>query len=148
VEFEIGTYGLSELIVLRPSRSGGVDPGRKRFDVLAAVRAPHFGRYMRVAAEPPSDDEVRTASPLITRAIDWRTLSGSGAGYFPSTPTFELPNEYWLRVDNDFEAKLGQLNEWTIPLPDELIGAVREALKREKSRAEKPAANSDAGRGK
>jgi hypothetical protein len=148
VEFEAGTYGLSELIVLRPSQSGGVDPGRRRFDLLAAVRAPHFGRYIHVAAEPPSDEVVRSASHLFTRAMDWRGFSGSAAGYLPSTPTIEVPKEYWLRVDNEFEARLGQLNEWTIPLPGELIEAVREALKTEKSRAQRPAAKSDAGGGK
>ena len=41
----------------------------------------------------------------------------------------ELPVQFWDKVDLGFEARLGQVNEWTIPLPDELIKAVREALK-------------------
>ena len=40
--------------------------------------------------------------------------------------TVELPTEYWDKVDLGFEARLGQVNEWTIPLPDELFKAVRE----------------------
>ena len=53
-------------------------------------------------------------------------------------PTIELPIEFWMRVNNGFEARVGKSNEWTIPLPDELIRAVREALKAKKSPAATP----------
>ena len=56
------------------------------------------------------------------------------------TPTIELPTEFWDQVDLAFEAHLGQVNEWTIPLPDELINAVREALKVDPTAKAKPPA--------
>ena len=51
----------------------------------------------------------------------------------------EVPGEYWDNVDLGFEARLGQVNEWTIPLPDELLRAVREALKVDPAAPKKPA---------
>ena len=45
--------------------------------------------------------------------------------FMESTPTLELPAEFWREVQDRFEARPGQLNTWTIPLPDELIQAVR-----------------------
>jgi hypothetical protein len=53
--------------------------------------------------------------------------------------TIELPAEYWDKVDLGFEARLGEVNEWTIPLPDELLKAVREALKVDPAAKKKPA---------
>ena len=34
-------------------------------------------------------------------------------------------------MGKSFEARPGQVNEWTIPLPDELLEAVRKRLKAE-----------------
>ena len=42
---------------------------------------------------------------------------------------------------------MGATNKWTIPLPDELIGAVRKALKAETGRPDKPAAKAEAIKG-
>ena len=129
LDFEIGTYGLSELIVLRPSRSRDVEPGRRRLDVLVAISAQHYARVIHVDTKPPTEDDIRNASPIVTRAINEGQLPGFEIGFLRSTPTIPISNEYWLRIDNAFEAKLGQNNEWTIPLPDELMQAVRDALK-------------------
>ncbi len=52
----------------------------------------------------------------------------------------ELPSDYWQRVEASFVSRSGNTAEWTIPLPTELIQAVREALEAEKSNKEKPAA--------
>ena len=38
-----------------------------------------------------------------------------------------IPDAYWRQDVGHFEARPGQINEWTIPLPDELIQAVRQA---------------------
>ena len=38
--------------------------------------------------------------------------------------TIELPPGYWQWVEASFVAVSGQSNEWTIPLPDELVQAV------------------------
>jgi hypothetical protein len=45
-------------------------------------------------------------------------------------PQLELPSEFWSRTAAAFEARPAQVNTWTIPLPDELLAAVRESLKR------------------
>jgi hypothetical protein len=52
--------------------------------------------------------------------------------------TLELSAEFWDKVDTGFEARSGQVNEWTIPMPDELIGAVRAALKVNPAATAKP----------
>ena len=54
-------------------------------------------------------------------------------------PSVELPPEFWDNVDTAFEARPGQVNEWTIPLPDALIKAVRAALKVDPAAKAKPA---------
>jgi hypothetical protein len=56
-------------------------------------------------------------------------LEGQSVWFRNSTPTLELSEEYWSKVRSGFEARRGEINEWTVPLPDELIRAVREALK-------------------
>ena len=146
LDFEIGTYGLSELIVLRPRQSRDVVPGRREFELLVAVRAPHYIRRIHVADKPPSEGDLRTKTPMIIGATDGRIRSASYVGFTDSTPTIELSKAYWLRVDHEFEASPTQPNEWTIPLPDELVQAVREALKAENSRAPRPSAGTDAGK--
>jgi hypothetical protein len=149
LDFEIGTYGLSELIVLRPRQARVVSPGRREFDLLVAVRAPHYIRRIHVALEPPSKkDFLRTRSPMITGATDGRGRGASYTDFTDSTPTIELPKEFWRRVDRAYEASPGKSNEWTIPLPGELIQAVRQALKAEQSRPDGPTANTEAGKSK
>jgi hypothetical protein len=44
-------------------------------------------------------------------------------------PQLELPSEYWTRTAAAFDARPAQVNTWTIPLPDELLAAVRESRK-------------------
>ena len=51
-----------------------------------------------------------------------------------------LPSSYRSLPKKSFEARVGQVNEWTIPLPDELINAVREALKVDPTAKAKPPA--------
>jgi hypothetical protein len=38
----------------------------------------------------------------------------------------------WSKSVTNFEARSGQVNEWTIPLPNELIKAIRQKLKDQK----------------
>ncbi len=67
-----------------------------------------------------------------------------GPGIRPSRPTVKLPEEYWRQRNLDLEARIGQPNDWTIPIPDELAQAVRKAIKAEKASAAKSAEKSDA----
>ncbi len=50
-------------------------------------------------------------------------------------------------MDNDLKARAGQPNEWTIPLPEELIQAVRNALKADKTPKDEPAVKGEAIKG-
>jgi hypothetical protein len=134
-DVDVGTYGLFELIALVPSRSRDVEPGRKRFDVLAAVFAPDQFHRIQLALGPPSNRDLESPELMIT---------GMGQGIVQSTPSIDVPREYWQRVGNEFEAKPGKTNEWTIPLPDELIQAVRSALKAGKAPKEKPGEKAEA----
>jgi hypothetical protein len=61
--------------------------------------------------------------------------------------TVELSADFWDKVDTGFEVRLGQVNEWTIPLPDELIEAVRAAIKADATDKAKPAGPSAPGHG-
>ncbi len=153
-EFEVGDYGLPEILVMRPSKSAGLEPGRRRYDLLAGVCARECIRRIHVAAEPPDGPYLQTYSgdqfvELPPSAVGSNTGMGRyfGFGLVPSTPTIDLPMEYWNRVRNEFEAKAGEVNEWTVRLPDELIQAVREALKAEKAPKDKPAPKVEAVKG-
>jgi hypothetical protein len=145
LEFEVGTYALDELFVVRPSQSRDVElgPGRRRFDLLAAATALPGGRAIQVAAHPPSDTDLETPSPMLANPMTW--FNGASDQPLRQTkPTVELPSEVWQRVNSAFEAKPGQNNEWTIPLPEELIQAVRQALKTAKPLDDnKPAAKAE-----
>ena len=119
---------------MRPSQSD-VEPDRRRFDLLVALGAsPYapYGRAIYIGARPPGKVELETPSPMLTNATLWFT-GATDQPFRKSAPTVEVPEEYWQRVNHALEAKPGQTNEWTIPLPDELIQAVREVLKAEKA---------------
>jgi len=135
LKWERGTYGLNELIVLRPKQSPDVEAGRKRFDVLVAIRAPNCVRPILLGPKPPEREDFMIFEP----EIDYRpSLEGSSPWFRSSTPTVELSGEYWSKVRSGFEARRGEVNEWTIPLPDKLIRAVREALRADTSPRKSP----------
>ena len=81
---------------------------------------------------PPTKEDLESSE---------RGLVGPAAGGSPENsnlgwrqwhqvaPSVEASTDFWEKVDTAFEVRLGQVNEWTIPLPDELIAAVRALLK-------------------
>jgi hypothetical protein len=127
LKWEPGTYGLNELIVLRPKQSPDVEAGRKRFDVLVAIQALNSSQPIHLGRTPPERDDFEIFKPESDARLGGQ--SRYPIGFDRSTPTLNLSQEYWTKVGNAFEARRGEVNEWTIPLPDELIRAVREALK-------------------
>jgi hypothetical protein len=40
-----------------------------------------------------------------------------------------VPWESWSKTATTFEVRPGQVNEWTIPLPDEVLDRIRKRLK-------------------
>jgi hypothetical protein len=142
LRWELGIYGLDRLFVLRPTRSHDINPTRRRFDVLVGCFIADFGPSLALA--PPSDQQLTLQTGGFGNV--W-PLGGAGGGmrqvavnpeWINSRSTAELPADYWDKVDVAFEVRAGQVNEWTVPLPDELIQAVREALKQAASPKPKP----------
>jgi len=134
LDWETGTYGLDELIVLRPSRSENGATGTRHFDVLVASNASGSWYPIPINGGPPERKELETVNQKMTgggfgRQFPFGGMQGGNDQSQEVAPTLELPTDYWDQVDLAFEARRGQVNEWTIPLPDKLIRAVREALK-------------------
>ncbi len=124
---QVGNYGLVGLAVWR--RVPDVQPGRRRFELVAGARPPARRQGQRDSAAGSLDSSGNPKSP---RAKE------------EGPSIIEPPPEYWERADASFVARLGQASEWTIPLPDELIQAVRIALKAEKKPKDKPASKPEA----
>jgi hypothetical protein len=70
--------------------------------------------------DPPTENELKMSPG-----------SWSGQRTFES-PYLQLPTSYLARIAHNFEARSGQVNEWEIPLPDELLNAIRAKLKNTK----------------
>jgi hypothetical protein len=154
--WETGLYGLEQLIVMRPSSLPGVETGQRRFDILAGSFASMPGSFIQLRAEPADGSFQTGEGPVVNRGgpptkkdLETRNsrlggpgLAGDNAGWKAMqevVPVVELPPEFWDKVDEAFEARPGQVNEWTIPVPDELIKAVRTALKVDPNARVKPA---------
>jgi hypothetical protein len=149
LRWELGTYGLDRLYVLRPTRSPGAVPTRKRFDILVACFFGGSGPRVRRSGSEPPDDQELSRSALGAGMGGWGAggMGGMGGGmrqmgmndeWQDTRSTVDLPADYWDKVDVAFEVRRGPANEWTVPLPDELIRAVREALKEAASPEAKP----------
>ena len=89
----------------------------RQFEVLAESDFWRGGTGRPGRAEPPTEEELKMAQ----MGLEWSVTMG--------VEKLELPAEYWSRLNKSFEARPGQLNEWTIPLPDKLTQVVREKLK-------------------
>jgi hypothetical protein len=123
---ERGAYALYKLLVLRPAEvpAGAV---LKRFELLALAgqsgpimpRQPVFA----VRYEPPVGPEENHAD----RGIPDQP--------FPGRPYVQHPPDEPSPLSlGRFEAKPGDVNEWTIPLWDALLATVRESLKASKAK--------------
>ncbi len=130
---EVGNYELIELLVLRPVLPSEIEEGVRRFSLLAAVRPRFCVRDLHKRSKAPTKVEQKAES--YTRVGAWK-VEGVATGPF-SRDTVELPREFWAADKNRFEVKHGNMSEWTIPLPDELVQAVRAALKADKAEKNK-----------
>ncbi len=125
--WERGRYGLTSLSVLRPVASSNGKGGVRHFQVLFQCGAEDYGG----SENHPIRDALPTENDLKTPPFNQNQVNYPGrmGGVLP----LRLPPEYWSQLDTKFEARSGPINEWTIPLPDPLIQAVRQRLKAEKS---------------
>ena len=126
VKWEAGHYRIGELMVVRPAR-GQAFKMKRRFDVLGRCCAPNFGQQLLIG--PPDEGVLPMIYPQI-----------AGPGYSQQFASKDvIPKGRWADDVDHFEARPGQINEWTIPLPDELISAVRAATKRKPPQFAAPA---------
>ncbi len=157
LQWERGTYSLSGLIVLHPHPAPEREDLR-HFELVVASFSPlsSIGRIIAVVRDgPPTKEEVargfnpgpnarggmqgppgfgQGAQRPRTKAekqafLDARRNVQNEQAATAEAPQLELPSEYWSRTAAAFEARPAQVNTWTIPLPDELLAAVRESLK-------------------
>jgi hypothetical protein len=133
-DWEQGTYELSTFYVMRPSELASSKAVVKRFEIVVPChvnpRIPN--QYYQVLDSPPTYDD---ANGLLTKAT--RKNRGGGNGNGQRSLQYgalgrELSADAWSDVVRRFEARPGQVNDWKIPLPDELIKAVRDEFKDKK----------------
>jgi hypothetical protein len=121
LRWERGAYELYGLLVLRPRESPG-GGALRRFELLAAAAPVQGGpapqAVFAVRQDPPVGPEQNQAGgPDHDQPI-------------PSPPLVKFPGWDERRMKSiRFEAKPGQINEWTVPLWDELLATVRASLK-------------------
>jgi hypothetical protein len=128
---EQGRYELNTLLIMRPGPEKENPAGKRRFDVVLGSQ--RYGNSSLWSA-PPDDEKadgpVAKGAPASKRARrnlrgqPQRVISLNGV----NTP-FVYPWESWVEGGLAFEASPGHVNEWTIPLPEGLVKAVREQLK-------------------
>jgi hypothetical protein len=142
LQWELGSYHLSGVLVLRPSAAAEGQAGRRSFEVVVASdpgtqQGVINGTYW-VYWHPPTDavaDGPRGRGgrpragaqgqlPTPLRQLAQPELSGQ-----PGHTEIVVPWESWSKTAAPFEARAGQVNDWTITLPEEVIDAVRKRLK-------------------
>jgi hypothetical protein len=125
-QMEVGTYSLSRLLALRPIQSGDVPAGRRRYEVLA------------VCLTDPTDSIVDFFGEVPTKDFDWKSpVNPTDTQQAPALVALRLRADYWAKAV--FAARPDQPNEWTIPVPDEFIKAVRNRLAEDSGSQSKPA---------
>jgi hypothetical protein len=140
IEFEQGTYRLSGILVLRPSQPNDAKGGRRSFEVVIAsqpfargILANPWWVWDRPLSNETADGPRTKAGPS-PKGGRLKARGDRPQQLFPlqqlGRTDLVLPWESW-RVESGFEARPGQVNEWTIALSDELLDAVRKRLKTE-----------------
>jgi hypothetical protein len=132
VEWERGNDGLSGVVVLRPTESAAGNASTRRFEVLFVSQPRDGNRNMGinfVVDKPPPVDDVAGPRPKTAH----RVMSPAHMGQLSTIGSQQLLWDSWSLGQAPFAARPGQINEYTITLPKELINAVREKLKADQS---------------
>ena len=133
------------MIVLRPTQDPGASPTSKRYQVIAGCPGPpYYGLFpqralglqgvedFRIYADPPNgekpDAKARERSGGNVSHPQSLRLTWMPAGQGP-----QVSGEFGDKAFKDLEIRAGQVNEWTVSLPDELIAFVRDKLNRQKT---------------
>jgi hypothetical protein len=116
VVMEVGSYLARRLVILKARDSDEAKTKSERLEVLAYA-LPSEGTSNIV--ESYSDDPRNGADPLGSHLWSLGNFKGGVA----------VPPSYWRDLEKSLTVRRGEINEWAIPLPDEVIEAAREALK-------------------
>ncbi len=135
--WEVGTYQISSMLVLRPTPDPAVSATRKRYQVVAGLTTP--------GAIPRQGFVIRTEPPESDRP-DGKTQERGGdhTDFASAIQTKRIPpgrdsqvfrgvGEAWGNASGGLEIRPGQVNEWTVSLWDELITLVRDQLESQKT---------------
>jgi len=121
VNFAAGDYRLNRLIVLRPVTVAKPDFPAERFDFIAQSLHRHSDTdglnphemQIYVVETPPSGKLGPPNYGNLIQRVNNMVFSSS----------------YRSLTKGRFKARTGRVNEWVIPLPEELIKVVRDKLK-------------------
>ncbi len=137
IQLEAGHYTMTRLLVMRPRPDGEGLAGKRRFEVLVASQALGFdsGSPWWIWSGPPDDEadnRPATKDAPVTKRGRRRSAFGQSRqmiqfGNLGNSPV-ALPWESWAERGLPFDANPGKVSEWTMPMPDELVAAVRRQL--------------------
>jgi hypothetical protein len=130
IEWELGTYRLAAVVVLRPQEPPGAASGAKRFEVLCMSASPEgsVNAQYAILDEPPVEYNADAARTDGARKTIVRGPARNRWAMGSIDPGRNLPWESWSNRLEPFEVEAGRINEYSITLPDELIKLVRERL--------------------
>jgi hypothetical protein len=116
-----GTYSLTQLAIVRPSKYQKATFSGKRLDVMGYAFSFSQNNFLVISKHPTPPDYV---------SREQFQTPNYGEMQLDSPPDIDklLPEEQRL-----FRAESGRPNEWRIHIPDELVKTVRERLNSESS---------------
>jgi len=127
VAMELGSFLPRRLIVLRPCARQNSPKKGERLEVLAHTEASEVRAWDVKAYAGDPDNGQNPLGTEFTLAI------------FKGAVT--VAPSYWRQLEGRFSVRPGQVNDWTLSLPAELIDAVRKRLEgKEDPKAEQPRA--------
>ncbi len=109
-----GSFLVRRLIVLRPCARQNKAIEGERFAVLAHTGETNGDQFevQTYSSDPAGGKDPLGVGDRLTRYKGGVTVAAS----------------YWRQLEGRFSVRPGQVNDWTLPLPEELINAVRQQL--------------------
>ncbi len=109
IELDVGEYSLERLLIIKPHGDPKTAPGWQSFRILSLIQREENSTFFQIVS--------RQAGGTFQAISTGNAASG-----------VSVPEKYWSRAGDRLVVRPGQKNEWSLPLPDELIQAVRANL--------------------